>query len=406
MTHHLVLAADQFLVENRPSEGESQQKSLIAGYHWFEDWGRDTLVSLPGLLLVTGRVPEAGEILKTYAAYTRDGIVPNRFPDATGEPEYNTVDASLWYIIAAFHYIRYTKNFAFVKDHLWATMKDIIEHYQNGTRFHIRMDLDGLIYAGQAGTPLTWMDAKVGDQAVTLRAGKAVEIQALWYNALRIMDQIGNRIGEKDAAKKWMNLAEKVWASINQQFWYDEGGYLYDVINGQERDASLRPNQILAVSLPFESVTPDRASRIVATVEEKLLTPFGLRTLDPRDPRYVSHYKGDPATRDAAYHQGTVWPWLIGPFLTAYQKVNGKSAKGQSHIRAHLALLLTHLWEAGLGTVSEIFDADMPHEPRGAIAQAWSVGEILRVLREELGTTPATLSSSKTSEKNNVAAPR
>ena len=388
VTHHLVMAADQFLVANRPGENQTQQKSLVAGYPWFEDWGRDTLISLPGLLLVTGRYAEAEEILKTYAAFTRDGIVPNRFPDAGGEPEYNTVDASLWFIIAAFHYIRYTKNFSFVRDHLWSTMKDIITHYQNGTRFHIRMDLDGLIYAGQSGTPLTWMDAKVGEQAITLRSGKAVEIQALWYNALRIMDQLAGRLGEKDEGSKWMNLAEKVWASINQQFWYEEGGYLYDVINGQDRDTSLRPNQVLAVSLPFESVTPDRAARIMAILEDKLLTPFGLRTLDPRDKRYCSHYTGDPASRDSAYHEGTVWPWLIGPFLTGYQKVNGKSTKSQSHIRAHLALLLTHLWEAGLGTVSEIFDADMPHDPRGCIAQAWSVGEILRVLREELGAAP------------------
>src|SRR5882724_635403 len=393
VTHHLVLAADQFIVGNRAQAPEEKQTSIIAGYHWFEDWGRDTLMSLPGLLLVTGRHQEAAEILKTFASYTRDGIVPNRFADATGEPEYNTVDASLWFIVAAFHYLRYTKDFDFIQNHLWPTMTDIVAHYQNGTRFHIRMDLDGLIYAGQTGAPLTWMDAKVGDQAVTLRSGKAVEIQALWYNALRIMEQIGTRIGEKDAAKKWMGLAEKVWASINQQFWYEEGGYLYDVVNGQERDASLRPNQILAVSLPFDSVTPDRAARIVSTLEEKLLTPFGLRTLDPSDERYVSHYKGDPAARDAAYHQGTVWPWLIGPFLTAYQKVNGKSAKVQSHIRAHLALLLTHLWEAGLGTVSEIFDGDMPHEPRGCIAQAWSVGEILRVLREELGAASSNGSS-------------
>jgi predicted glycogen debranching enzyme len=404
VTHHLVLAADQFLVENRPSEDQVKQKSLIAGYPWFEDWGRDTLISLPGLLLVTGRYPEAADILKTYAAYTRDGIVPNRFPDATGEPEYNTVDASLWFIIATFHYIRYTKDFNFVRDNLWGTMKEIIAHYQNGTRFHIRMDLDGLIYAGQSGTALTWMDARVGDRAITPRSGKPVEIQALWYNALRIMDQIAVRVGEKEEGKKWMGLAEKVWASINQQFWYEEGGYLYDVVNGQDRDSTLRPNQILAVSLPFESVTPDRAARVVAALEEKLLTPFGLRTLDPRDPRYVSHYKGDPATRDAAYHQGTVWPWLIGPFLTAYQKVHGKSAKGQSHIRAHLALLLTHLWEAGLGTVSEIFDADMPHDPRGCIAQAWSVGEILRVVREELGTTPTTPPPSAVPEKKSIPA--
>ena len=402
----MILAADQFLVDKRLPDGLATRKSLIAGYPWFEEWGRDSLISLPGLLLVTGRFQEAGEILKTFADTTREGIVPNRFPDGGGEPEYNTVDASLWFIIAAFHYIRYTKDFAFVREHLWATMKDIIAHYQNGTRFHIRMDLDGLIYAGQTGVQLTWMDAKVNQEVITPRAGKPVEIQALWYNALRIMDQVGNRLDEKEAAKKWMGLAEKVWVSINRQFWFEEGGYLYDVVNSEDKDASLRPNQILAVSLPFEAVTPDRAARIVGTVEERLLTPFGLRTLDPRDPRYVPHYKGNPATRDAAYHQGTVWPWFIGPFLTAYQKVNGKSPKVQSHIRAHLALLLTHLWEAGLGTVSEIFDGDMPHEPRGCIAQAWSVGEILRVLREELGTSPSHPPSSRTPEKDNIPVSR
>jgi len=406
VTHHLVMAADQFLVDRRSRDGRPAGKSLIAGYPWFEDWGRDTLIALPGLLLVPGRFEEAREILKTYADYSHEGVVPNRFGEGAGGAEYNTVDASLWFILAAFHYARYTKDFDFVRDHLWGTMKDIIAHYQNGTRFHIRMDLDGLIYAGQQGAQLTWMDARVGDQVVTPRIGKPVEIQALWYNALRVMDQIGSRLGEKEAAKKWMGLAEKAWASINRLFWFEEGGYLYDVVNGEERDASLRPNQIFAVSLPFESVTPDRAARLVAVVEERLLTPFGLRTLDPRDARYAPHYLGSPTARDAAYHQGTVWPWLIGPFLTAYQKVNGKSTKVQSHIRAHLALLLTHLWEAGMGTVSEIFDGDMPHEPRGCIAQAWSVGEILRVLREELGTVPVRPAAAPAADKGGVAASR
>jgi predicted glycogen debranching enzyme len=406
VTHHLVLAADQFLVQRGAAAAPESPKSLLAGYPWFEDWGRDTLIALPGLLLVPGRFEEAKAILKTYADHARDGIVPNRFPERDGEPDYNTVDASLWLIVAVFHYLRYTKDFEFVRTHLWNGLKDIIGHYQNGTRFHIRMDLDGLIYAGQSGTQLTWMDAKVGERVVTPRIGKPIEIQALWYNALRIMDQIANRLGEKQEAKGWMGLAEKVWASINRLFWYEEGGYLYDVVSGEERDASLRPNQIFAVSLPFESVTPDRAARIVDVLEDRLLTPFGLRTLDPRDERYVSSYKGTPAERDAAYHQGTVWPWLIGPFLTAYQKVHGKSNKVQSHIRAHLALLLTHLWEAGLGTVSEIFDGDMPHEPRGCIAQAWSVGEVLRLLREELGPSAVTPHiSTRSSEKNGVPSP-
>ncbi|HVO32601.1 MAG TPA: amylo-alpha-1,6-glucosidase, partial [Elusimicrobiota bacterium] len=284
-------------------------------------------------------------------------------------------------------------DFDFIREQLWAKMKEIIADYQNGTRYHIHMDIDGLIFAGQAGVQLTWMDAKIGDWVVTPRMGKPIEVQALWYNALRVMEQIGNRLGEKEAARKWSGLAEKAWGAINRQFWNEEGGYLYDVVNGEEKDASLRPNQIFAISLPFESVTPDRANRILSIVEERLLTPFGLRTLDSRDPRYAPRCQGDARARDSAYHQGTVWPWLMGPFLSAYQKVHGKSPRVQSHLRAHLALLLTHLWEAGLGTVSEIFDGDMPHEPRGCVAQAWSVAEVLRVLREDLGNISAAGSS-------------
>ncbi len=403
VTHHLVLAADQFLVKREAPESTATEhgKSLIAGYPWFEDWGRDTFIALPGILLVTGRFQEARDILGAYAQFTDHGMVPNRFPEATDAPEYNTVDASLWFILAIFHYLRYTKDFDFVRDHLWSKMKDIVAEYQNGTRYSIHMDFDGLIFAGQPGLQLTWMDVKIGDWVVTPRIGKPIEIQALWYNVLRIMEQVGSRVGEKESARKWAGLAEKVWSSINRQFWYEEGGYLYDVVNGEEKDASIRPNQIFAVSLPFESLTPDRAARVVTLVEERLLTPFGLRTLDPRDPRYAPRYQGDPRSRDMAYHQGTVWPWLMGPFLTAYQKVHGKSPRVQSHLRAHLALLLTHLWEAGLGTISEIFDGDMPHEARGCVAQAWSVAEVLRVLREELGTATPT-PAPRVPEKSNV----
>lgn len=407
VTQHLVLAADQFLVQRSRAPEVSAPKSMIAGYPWFEEWGRDTMIALPGLLLVTGRFEEAKAILQSYAGFIDQGMIPNRIVESSGHAEYNTVDASLWFIIAIFHFLKYTKDFGFVHDHLWEQMKAIILHYQNGTRYQIHMDLDGLIYAGGVGNQLTWMDAKLGDMAVTPRIGKPIEIQALWYNALRIMEQIGTRLGDQENAKKWSGLAEKVWSSINRLFWYEEGGYLFDVVNGDQRDASLRPNQIFAVSLPFESITPDRGARVVSTVEERLLTPFGLRTLDPRDARYTSRYQGDPLARDAAYHQGTVWPWLMGPFLTAYQKVNGKSARVQSHIRAHLALLLTHLWEAGLGTISEVFDGDMPHDPRGCVAQAWSVSEVLRVLREEVGvSSPPTPLSSSASSKNAVSASR
>jgi len=393
VTHHLVLAADQFLVQRTAENGE-EGKTLIAGYPWFEDWGRDTFIALPGLLLVTGRFAEARQILSAYAHYIDHGMIPNRFPDTTGYPEYNTVDASLWFVVAVFHYLRYTKDFDFVRERLWMPLQEIVAHYQNGTRYQIHMDLDGLIYAGQAGVQLTWMDAAVGDWVVTPRTGKPIEIQALWYNTLRIMDQIAQALGEKEAARGWLGLAEKVWGSINKQFWNEEGGYLYDVINGDQKDASFRPNQIFALSLPFECLTPDRATQVISAIEERLLTPFGLRTLDPKDTRYIGHYQGDVRARDSAYHQGTVWPWLMGPFLTAYQKVHGKSPKIQSQLRAHLALLLTHLWEGGLGTISEIFDGDMPHDARGCIAQAWSVGEILRILREELGSSVPVISVS------------
>jgi predicted glycogen debranching enzyme len=389
VTHHLVLAADQFIVHPRASENENGADggSVIAGYPWFEAWGRDTFISLPGLLLITSRFNEAREILKNAAGRVQDGLIPNRFAEAGSPAVYNSVDTSLWFIVSVFNFLRYTKDFDFVRDQLWGQMKDIIAHYQNGTHFHIHMDVDGLIIAGQSSMQLTWMDAKIGDWVVTPRTGKPIEIQALWYNALRIMEQVGNRLGDKEDAKKWGGLAEKVWGSINRAFWFEEGGHLYDVINGEEKDASLRPNQIFAVSLPFESITPDRAERLVNLVEERLLTPFGLRSLDPRDKRYAPRYHGDPRSRDASYHQGTVWPWLMGPFLTAYQKVHGKSPRVQAHLRAHLALQLTHLRESGLGTISEVFDGDMPHEPRGCIAQAWSVAEVLRVLREELSAS-------------------
>lgn len=392
VTQHLVLAADQFLIKHSAPETPVENSSfgICAGYPWFEEWGRDAMIALPGLLLVTGRFPEARAILKAYAAAIQDGLLPNRWTDGGKGADYNSVDASLWYILTVFHYLRYTKDFDFVQKQLWPKLKEIIAAYQNGTRYGIHMDLDGLLFAVQPGQQLTWMDAKIGDWVVTPRHGKPIEIQALWYNALRIMEQIGNRVGEKDTARTWGGLAGKVWSSINHQFWNEEGGCLYDVIHGHEKDASVRPNQIFAVSLPFDSVTPDRAERIVTIIEDRLLTPFGLRTLDPLDTRYAPHYEGDVRARDTAYHQGTVWPWLMGPFLTAYQKVHGKSPRVQSNLRAHMALLLTHLWEAGLGTISEIFDGDMPHDPRGCIAQAWSVAEVLRVLREELGnTTPA-----------------
>lgn len=391
VTQHLVLAADQFVVSR------DNGKSLIAGYPWFADWGRDTFIALPGLLLVAGRFNEARAVLETFPHHLSQGMIPNRFADWSGDSEYNSADASLWYGVAVFHYLRYTQDFDFVRNKLWTCLKEIVHRYQEGARFGIHADADGLLVVEAPGYSLTWMDAKVGDWVVTPRAGKPVELQALWHNTLRISNQLAERFGERDESRWCRSLADQVWNSFNREFWYEEGGYLFDAVRPYEKDASLRPNQVFALSLPFDTVTPDRAERILAILEDKLLTPFGLRTLDPRDSRYKARCEGDSLTRDVAYHQGTVWPWLLGPFLTAYQKVHGRSPRVQTKIRAHLALLLTHLWEAGLGSISEIFDGDPPHEARGCIAQAWSVGEILRVMREELspvsdvGTAPGRL---------------
>jgi predicted glycogen debranching enzyme len=374
----LAAASDQYLV----SRGD--EKTVIAGYHWFGDWGRDTMIALPGLTLPTGKYDVARSVLRTFAKHVDRGMLPNRFPDAGETPEYNTVDAALWFFEAAHAYLAYTHDLEFVRDELYPVFADIISWHTRGTRYGIKVDSSGLLASGELGVQLTWMDAKVGDWVITPRRGKPVEIQALWYNALCIMEDLASRFGSEAAQKRYRHMAAVAQWSFNRLFWNEKLGCLYDVVNGDPPDPSIRPNQIFAVSLPHGMLRQDRARRVVEKVEEHLLTPFGLRTLAPSDPLYRGHYTGGPKERDGAYHQGTVWPWLLGPFITAYIKVNGESEEARHQAQAWLSPLESHLTDAGLGHISEIFEGDAPHRPCGCIAQAWSVAEILRVYFEDV----------------------
>jgi len=374
----LAAASDQYLV----SRGD--EKTVIAGYHWFGDWGRDTMIALPGLTLPTGKYDVARSVLRTFAKHVDRGMLPNRFPDAGETPEYNTVDAALWFFEAARAYLAYTHDLEFVRDELYPVFADIISWHTRGTRYGIKVDSSGLLASGELGVQLTWMDAKVGDWVITPRRGKPVEIQALWYNALCIMEDLASRFGSEAAQKRYRHMAAVAQWSFNRLFWNEKLGCLYDVVNGGPPDPSIRPNQIFAVSLPHGMLRQDRARRVVEKVEEHLLTPFGLRTLAPSDPLYRGHYTGGPKERDGAYHQGTVWPWLLGPFITAYIKVNGESEEARHQAQAWLSPLESHLTDAGLGHISEIFEGDAPHRPCGCIAQAWSVAEILRVYFEDV----------------------
>jgi len=373
----LSAAADQFIV--RRAQGET----VIAGYHWFADWGRDTMIALPGLTLANGRPDIARRVLAEFAKHVDRGMLPNRFPDAGEAPEYNTVDATLWFFEAIRSFLHYTNDYDFVRATLYPVLKDIVDWHVRGTRYQIHLDDDGLIFAGEPGVQLTWMDAKVGDRVITPRHGKPVEIQALWYNALRVMQDLAGRFNEPDAKQHYAATADKACASFNKLFWNEQGACLYDVVNGNHPDASIRPNQIIAISLPHTMLSKKRAKSILAVVERELLTPRGLRTLSPSDPNYIGRYEGGPATRDAAYHQGTVWPWLIGPYITAYGKTFGRKA-GRRFATAWLEKFQPHLYEACLGQVSEIFDGDAPHTPRGCVAQAWSAAELLRAIVEDI----------------------
>jgi len=368
---HLVLAADQFVVA-RPLADDARGVTVIAGYHWFGDWGRDTMIALPGLTLATGRPDAAARILRTFARFVDRGMLPNRFPDGGEAPEYNTVDATLWFVEAIRGYHAATGDDAVLKD-LFPVLESIVDWHRQGTRYGIAEDpADGLLRAGEAGVQLTWMDAKVGDWVVTPRMGKPVEINALWYNALRAMAAFAARLGRP--VEPWNQLAERVGASF-ERFWHAGEGHCFDVIDGPAgHDAALRPNQVFTVSLPESPFDRDRQRAIVDACARHLLTSYGLRSLAPGDSSYRRACSGSPWDRDGSYHQGTVWGWLLGPFTLAHFKVYGDAPMA----RGFLAPLADHLADFGLGSIAEIFDAEPPFTPRGCIAQAWSVAETLR----------------------------
>ncbi len=383
----LALAADQYLVERRDASGRPLGKTIIAGYPWFSDWGRDTMIALPGLTLATGRSDIAASVLRTFAKFVDQGMLPNRFPDAGDAPEYNTVDASLWFFVATHEYMRATEGRAFAAE-IYPVLKDMLDWHMRGTRFGIHMDrTDALLWAGEPGVQLTWMDAKVGDWVVTPRIGKPVEINALWFNAVAILRDLAADLEQSEDQVEYAALAGRIRASFEQAFWFEAGGYLYDVVDGPEgepdaagrrRDGSLRPNQLFALSLPHALVSGEKARRVLDLCAAELWTPVGLRSLAARDARYVGRYGGGPVARDGAYHQGTVWTWLLGPFVSAHYRVHGDAAAALGFLRG----IPAHLREACIGQVSEIMDADPPFEPRGCFAQAWGVAEILRVWSE------------------------
>ncbi|HRY28617.1 MAG TPA: amylo-alpha-1,6-glucosidase [Elusimicrobiota bacterium] len=374
LADRLVLAADQFIVDR------DKGSSVIAGYPWFEDWSRDAMISLPGLCLATGRTDEAWEMLELYAAHLKEGLLPVRFPDADAPVDYNAVDAPLWFILAVQKYLKATNDTERVK-RLLPAMRQIADSYQRGTQFGIRMDQDGLIAASTDGQALTWMDAKVENTPVTPRSGKAVEIQALWYNALQFLTELDFKLNEP--SRGYDKLAAIARASFNEKFWNESAGYLYDRINGRDRAGAVRPNALFAISLPYEILEESRFRPVVDTAWRELYTTYGLRTLAPGDPNYKGKFEGPPEDRDAAYHQGSVWAWLMGSFLTAYVKAYGPSETTKAQVDEFLRPLLDHLTEGGVGSFSEVFEGDAPHAPRGCPAQAWSVAEILRVLWEE-----------------------
>jgi predicted glycogen debranching enzyme len=362
------------------------RQTVVAGYPWFADWGRDTFIALPGLCLVTGRYDVARQVIEAFASYVSQGMVPNRFPDIGEQPEYNTIDASLWFVHAVDRYLHYSRDLAGVRAVAWPAIKQILDGYRHGTRFGIRMDQDGMITGGVDGVQLTWMDVKIGDWVVTPRHGKPVEVQALWVRALAVAASLADQFGETAYAEHCRQDRARATASFRERFWYRTGGYLLDVVDGPTGDdASLRPNQIFALALDDQLVTDSQAKQILQLMKERLLTPVGLRTLAPEDIRFCSSYEDGVAARDGAYHQGTVWPFLLGPFVTAWVKTYGDSAAVRHDARIFLDGLSGHLEDACLGQVSEIFDGQLPHCPRGCFAEAWSVAEPLRALIEDIG---------------------
>jgi glycogen debranching enzyme len=396
VVQQLTLAADQFIVgrmeagsgagqnENQPSKAESRPKqgnrTIIAGYHWFNDWGRDTMISLRGLTLATARPEDASNILRGFAAYVKDGLLPNNFPDQSGViPGYNTADATLWYVVAVHGYVKATADDSLL-DTLLPVLKDIVACHMQGTRYHIGVDPeDGLLHAGEPGVQLTWMDAKVGDLVVTPRIGKPVEINALWYNTLRMLAELLTIHGEKRAAKDYEQQSTRVRASFLRRFKRPGYAYLADVVDGPSGDDfTLRPNQIFALSLPYPLLEGADAARIVEAVGPLLLASYGLRSLTPDDPAYRGTYQGNQYQRDTSYHQGPVWTWLMGAFAEAHYRAYGDPLAALELLRP----FEDHLRDAGLGSVSEILEGDPPHLPKGCIAQAWGVAEVLRLWRD------------------------
>jgi predicted glycogen debranching enzyme len=383
LTAELVLAADQFVIkpatrtadEARARAAGEHARSVIAGYHWFTDWGRDTMISLEGLTLSTGRAAEARDTLMTFSQHLRDGLIPNLFPEGDQQGLYNTADATLWFFHAIDRYVTLTRDVETLR-HLLPALDQIVDLHRRGTAFGIRVDTDGLLTQGADSLALTWMDAKVEDWVVTPRRGKTVEINALWYNALRLLAEWHRALDvEGERLDEAATIARQ---SFNQRFWFHQGGYLYDIVDGERGDdSSCRPNQVLSFALRHPVLDESRWPAVLAVVTDRLLTPFGLRTLDATHPDFKAQYFGDLRARDAAYHQGTVWAWLIGPFIDAWLRVH---PGGHAQARALLAAFDRHLGDACVGSISEVFDATEPYRPRGCIAQAWSVAEVLRCL--------------------------
>ena len=370
----LLIATDSFIARRG-----KRNLTVLAGFPWFADEGRDTMVALPGLTLTTKRFDVARKVLLTFAQSCDKGMIPDAFPDAGGTPEYNTVDASLWFVVAAWKYWKASGDKEGARK-LLPVLADVIQHYREGTRHDIRADHDGLIIAGASGAQLTWMDVQVDGYVPTPRHGKPVEVNALWLNALLMVAEMEETLGSNiRSAVSLRKLADKVVACFIKTFWFHEGGYLYDVVQGDFRDASVRPNQIFAVSLPYSPLSKPQQKSVLDIVTRHLLTPYGLRSLSPKDGKYCGKYTGNHWQRDCAYHQGTVWPWLIGPYCDAYAKVNGTGKAQRKEIARIIRPLLAHLEDAGLGSIAEIFDGDVPHRPVGCFAQAWSVSELLRV---------------------------
>jgi predicted glycogen debranching enzyme len=377
LVRDLTAAADQFIA--RRGDGYT----VMAGYPWFTDWGRDTMISLPGLTLFNGKAEVARGVLTTFAKTLDRGMLPNRFPESGEAPEYNTVDATLWYFEAIRAYVEQTGDLELARE-LYPALLNIIDWHIEGTRYNIHMLDSGLLKAGESGLQLTWMDAKVGDWVVTPRSGKAVEIQALWYNALRITAEFARKFNDHESYVRLDRFALMLRWSFNHIFWNESAGCLFDVVNGNQPDPTLRPNQIFAVSLGYSMLSAERAKSVVNVVREHLLTPYGLRTLSPSDPKYRGRYEGSSQQRDSVYHQGTVWPWLLGAYVTAFVKTEGNTPAARQQALKLFRAFHAHLTEAGLGQVSEIMDGDPPHAPRGCLAQAWSVAELLRSLCQDV----------------------